>query len=346
MRKLTAVVAVAWGLLAASAALAAGEGITLGGDLESPSEGRGQRPGYTGSVTVETGSTTGPEVGAGGGTGVVVQWVSWKGLSAGPSGGDCTLTRWATRTDLLVNGNAGRLYDETVAAWNAYLNSLRNAAAAAAQRAYDDVIAASADPTSPATLADAAAAAAAAQASSAYAPPPPCAREVVLDSSIAEVAARAFAGSLTPPAPHIAPDGTALTGMPAYLETRRPVVQTRVHDLALPTGTVRADVTGTVTWWVDWDHPAGATTMRTSAPTIAGPFGFEGEPWDRSGPDSSRQVWWTYQSSARDVTVAILDRWSVTATAPGFGTVGPVQLADHLTTYSLDIRQAQVVRTD
>ncbi len=117
------------------------------------------------------------------------------------------------------------------------------------------------------------------------------------DSGVDAVPARvaqAFVRTIPLPAPrpHIAPDGTNITGLPAYLETNG----TLVHQVAptdTPLGAITVEARGA--YWVDW----GDGTPE------AGPFAFEGEAYP------SGRIFHTYRYKG-SYTVTVRQDWTAT----------------------------------
>ncbi|MDP9420321.1 MAG: hypothetical protein M3P53_09285 [Actinomycetota bacterium] len=117
------------------------------------------------------------------------------------------------------------------------------------------------------------------------------------DSGVDAVPARvaqAFVRTIQLPAPrpHIAPDGTNITGLPAYLETNG----TLVHQVAptdTPLGAITVEARGA--YWVDW----GDGTPE------AGPFAFEGEAYP------SGRIFHTYRYKG-SYTVTVRQDWTAT----------------------------------
>ena len=97
---------------------------------------------------------------------------------------------------------------------------------------------------------------------------------------------------LPSPRPAIAPHGTAITGLTAYLETNGSLV----HDVAAtdtPLGAITVEARSA--YWVDW----GDGTPEE------GPFAFEGEPYP------SGRIAHQYRDSG-SYTVTVRQRWSAT----------------------------------
>ncbi len=95
---------------------------------------------------------------------------------------------------------------------------------------------------------------------------------------------------LPTPRPHIAPGGTSITGLPAYLETNGNLVH-QVAPTDTPLGAITVEARST--YWVDW----GDGTSE------AGPFDFEGEAYP------SGRITHNYQYTG-SYTVTVRQAWT------------------------------------
>jgi hypothetical protein len=95
---------------------------------------------------------------------------------------------------------------------------------------------------------------------------------------------------LPPPEPEIAPDGQAITGLAAFLETNGAVTHAIGPE---PTALGPISVEATGTYWVDWGDGSPE----------AGPFAFEGEAYPTG------RIWHHYRWTG-NYTVTLRQRWS------------------------------------
>jgi hypothetical protein len=126
---------------------------------------------------------------------------------------------------------------------------------------------------------------------------------------------------LPAPAPRIAPDGTAITGLAAFLETNG----TLSHAMgpgSTPLGPIVVEATSV--YWVDW----GDGTPE------AGPFAFEGEAYPTG------RIWHGYRNRG-DYTVTVRQAWTAEwSLGAESGTVGGLQTEASI---ALDVDEIQAV---
>jgi hypothetical protein len=120
---------------------------------------------------------------------------------------------------------------------------------------------------------------------------PECERATAAVPTPAEVA-EAFVREipLPVPEPRIAPNGTAITGLAAYLETNG-TLSHAVETSPTPLGPIQVEATSV--YWVDWGDGSPE----------AGPFAFEGEAYP------SGRIWHGYRNRG-DYTVTVRQAWT------------------------------------
>jgi hypothetical protein len=126
---------------------------------------------------------------------------------------------------------------------------------------------------------------------------------------------------LPPPAPEIAPDGQAITGLAAFLETNGALA----HALGPETtalGPISVEATGA--YWVDWGDGSPE----------AGPFAFEGEAYPTG------RIWHHYRWTG-NYTVTLRQRWSATWSLGGDS--GTVEGLLSETTVPVEVFEVQAV---
>ncbi len=126
---------------------------------------------------------------------------------------------------------------------------------------------------------------------------------------------------LPAPEPHIAPNGTAITGLAAYLETNGTLTHTVGPS---PTALGPIMVQASSVYWVDW----GDDTPE------AGPFAFEGEAYPTG------RIWHGYRNRG-DYTVTVRQAWTAEwSLGAESGTVGGLQTEASI---PLDVDEIQAV---
>ncbi len=151
---------------------------------------------------------------------------------------------------------------------------------------------------------------------------PACGSEVEPSTTPAQVA-EAFLRTvpLPVPRPEIAPDGQAITGLAAYLETNGSLTHTVGPE---PTALGPIEVRATGAYWVDWGDGSPE----------AGPFAFEGEAYPRG------RIWHHYRFTG-NYTVTLRQRWSANWSLGGdAGTVGGLLTE---TTIPVEVFEVQAV---
>ncbi|MDQ3354916.1 MAG: hypothetical protein M3507_10670 [Actinomycetota bacterium] len=126
---------------------------------------------------------------------------------------------------------------------------------------------------------------------------------------------------LPPPAPEIAPDGQAITGLAAFLETNGALTHAIGPE---PTALGPISVRATGAYWVDWGDGSPE----------AGPFAFEGEAYPTG------HIWHGYRYRG-DYTVTVRQAWTAEwSLGAESGTVGGLQTEASV---ALDVDEIQAV---
>ncbi|HSH58869.1 MAG TPA: hypothetical protein VK988_04345 [Acidimicrobiales bacterium] len=127
--------------------------------------------------------------------------------------------------------------------------------------------------------------------------------------------AQAFVRTIPLPAPrpHIAPDGTAITGLPAYLETNGSLLH-EVPASDTPLGAITVEARSV--YWVDW----GDGTPE------AGPFAFEGEAYPAGRISHNYRYTGAYTVTVRQAWTATWPLGSDAGTIDGLRTEASIPL--------------------
>jgi hypothetical protein len=151
---------------------------------------------------------------------------------------------------------------------------------------------------------------------------PPCSDEPEPTATPAQIA-EAFLRTvpLPPPEPEIAPDGQAITGLAAVLETNGALTHAIGPE---PTALGPISVEASGAYWVDWGDGSPE----------AGPFAFEGEAYPTG------RIWHHYRWTG-NYTVTLRQRWSATWSLGGDS--GTVEGLLTETTVPVEVFEVQAV---
>lgn len=184
--------------------------------------------------------------------------------------------------------------------------------------------------------------------------PPPIDEDRILD-----VVQRVILEEIPRPEPRMQPDGEAITGKQAYLQTNRDLhIGSEAEPIAdsITIGGTDFDVHlwADATYMVDWgqqDDPA-PDDDPAHFDRVSGPHTVPGAPWDPDDPFGSDKVFhfYTHVPESGEATITVVDTWTIhyrvvdPVTGASIGSTLTAQLAPRSTV--LPLTQVQAVITD